>query len=113
VPRDIDNPPTLLALYRLRAGVTQEELAKKIGISIASYQRVERGLDHDPPIGWLANAAKALGVGLHEILEDEMVDEWHPYNSTKEPDPSWRERPEMKARAARWAKLNPHLAGDD
>jgi hypothetical protein len=35
--------------------------------------------------------------------------EWHPYNLRPEPDPSWRDQPEMKARAERWLGHNPGL----
>lgn len=34
--------------------------------------------------------------------------EWHPFNGTKRPEPEWRERPEVLARAARWREREEH-----
>ena len=96
-------PPTRLARARLEAGVTQLELAKVIGISIASYRRLERGVDRDPPIGWLANAAIALGYDF-ESLCDHGFDEWRPYNNRRPPDSDWLERPLLRERAERWRR---------
>lgn len=62
---------TRLARVRMARGVTQEELADAIGISEPTYRRLERGKMTSPPLGYLVNAAHALGVELDDLIEDE------------------------------------------
>ncbi|HLX32625.1 MAG TPA: helix-turn-helix transcriptional regulator [Gaiellaceae bacterium] len=93
---------TRLAYARLAAGLTQQEIAKMTGISIASYGRLERGLIHNPPLGWLANVAIVLNHNLEDFIEDEMR-EWQPLNGIKgAPSIEWRDRPEVRERAERF-----------
>lgn len=66
---------TRLAQVRYWRGVTQEELADRIGMARKSYQRLERGELANPPLGFLVNCAKALGVPLNAILEPAWL-EW-------------------------------------
>ena len=67
---------TKLARVRMARGVTQEELADAIGISEPTYRRLERGQMTSPPLGYLVNAALALGVQLDDLIEDRWR-EWH------------------------------------
>jgi transcriptional regulator with XRE-family HTH domain len=98
----IENPPTRLAALRLRAGVTQEEMAWATGMASASYNRLERGLHLNPPIGWLANSAIVLGCDIDDLIDDEML-EWHWLGQRHDPPPpEWRERDEALERAERW-----------
>jgi transcriptional regulator with XRE-family HTH domain len=84
---------TRLAAWRVRRGVTQDEMAKAIGISYSTYWRLERGRYKNPPIGYLVNCALALGCELGDILEDEQM-EWCVFDqrAAKPPDPQmfWR-----------------------
>jgi transcriptional regulator with XRE-family HTH domain len=74
-------------------GVTQEELAEAVGISVPTYRLLERGLMPNPKLAYLANCAIALGVELGALLEPEWL-EWQPLNeqASKPPDPAqfWR-----------------------
>jgi len=69
-------PETKLARVRMSRGVTQGELADAIGISEPTYRRMERGLMTSPPLGYLVNAALALGVELDDVMEDRWRT-WH------------------------------------
>lgn len=84
---------TKLARVRMARGVTQEELADAIGISEPTYRRLERGLMTSPPLGYLVNAALALGVELDDLIED-VWREWHELrpDRTEPPAPEdfWR-----------------------
>jgi transcriptional regulator with XRE-family HTH domain len=53
---------------RERNGLTQEELAKRAGVSRAYLSRLEMGL-HDPPLSRLQALAKALGVPVSKLVE--------------------------------------------
>lgn len=78
-PRDVARAesPTRLARARAARGVTQADLADAIGISIATYQRLEGGRMANPPIRYLANAAIALGRRLADVCEPEWL-AWSP-----------------------------------
>jgi transcriptional regulator with XRE-family HTH domain len=86
-------PETRLARLRMSRGVTQEELADAIGISEPTLRRLERGQMSSPPLGYLVNAALALGVGLDELVEDEWR-AWHELRADRAgpptPDAFWR-----------------------
>ena len=66
---------TRLARARARVGVTQEELARAIGISEPTLRRLERGQSRNPPLRYLINASICLGVELEDLIEDEWR-EW-------------------------------------
>lgn len=59
-----------LRLKQLRddAGLTQAELAAKIGVSRAYLARLEMGR-HDPPLSRLRGLAKALKVDVAQLLK--------------------------------------------
>ncbi len=48
--------------------MTQEQLARKVGLSLGYVQRLEMGR-HDPPLSTLRLLAKALGVKVTELLK--------------------------------------------
>jgi DNA-binding XRE family transcriptional regulator len=64
---------TRLAALRTKRGLTQAQFAEPIGLSIATYQRLEEGRMENPPIRYLANAAIALNVDLEEVCEPEWL----------------------------------------
>jgi transcriptional regulator with XRE-family HTH domain len=74
-------------------GVTQDELAYAIGISVPTYRRLERGQTENPGLRYLVNAALALGVKLDVIIEDEWR-EWMTFDHDRGfppvPDEFWR-----------------------
>jgi transcriptional regulator with XRE-family HTH domain len=86
-------PETKLARVRISRGVTQEELANAIGISVPTYRRIERGQTTNPGLRYLMNAAIALGVKINELIEDEWS-AWftfdHSHPEPPEPHEFWR-----------------------
>jgi transcriptional regulator with XRE-family HTH domain len=86
-------PETRLARVRMSRGVTQEELAEAVGISVPTYRLLERGLMKNPKLSYLVNCAIALGVKLDEVMEAEWL-EWQPLNkqAARPPAPEkfWR-----------------------
>jgi ribosome-binding protein aMBF1 (putative translation factor) len=63
----------LVILYRARAGLTQRELAERIGTSVTAVARMESGF-HLPSTTTLTRLAEALGGRLKiEIAFDEPV----------------------------------------
>ena len=57
-----------LRMLRMKKGLTQDALAKKVGVTRAYLARLEMGR-HDPPLSRLRKLAKALGVPVTELLE--------------------------------------------
>jgi transcriptional regulator with XRE-family HTH domain len=92
---------TMLARVRMARGLTQEELADAIGISLPTYRWLERKDMDNPGIRYLANAALALGVDLDLLIEDEWR-EWMVFDEQRRTAPEaeqfWR-RPFAPGRA--------------
>jgi transcriptional regulator with XRE-family HTH domain len=93
-------PETKLARARMSRGVTQEEMAQAVGISVPTYRRLERGETNNPKLRHLVNCAIALGVELDAVIEDEWF-EWLPLDrgsaaTPPAPEQFWRRpyRPE-------------------
>jgi transcriptional regulator with XRE-family HTH domain len=81
-----------LAAARLARGVTQEELARVVGISRSSYIRLEKKrLKTTAPLGWYVNCAIALGYSLEDILDDDLY-EWRAYDQRHPPLADWVEQ---------------------
>lgn len=95
---------TRLGAVRAASGLTQRELADAIGIPIASYRRLERGERRNPPLRCLVNAAIILGCELEDVIDDWMR-KWYRFDRLEPPPAEWRQRPEVRARAERWARL--------
>ena len=87
---------TRLSLIRHRAAMTQTEIAVRMGVSIATYQRLEEGRMTNPPLGYLVNAAIILNVPLRAIVEPEWLDWWDP-GAGAAPPPGRRRRARWKA----------------
>jgi transcriptional regulator with XRE-family HTH domain len=73
-------PRTKLAALRLDQGLSQQEMARRTGLSIATYQRLERGDLWNPPLRYLVNCALVLGVELEQVFEDSWR-EWHTFSA--------------------------------
>jgi len=86
-----------LARLRKDRGLTQEEMAKKIGVGIAQMKRYEKGTS-SPTLEVIKNMAKTLGVSSDELIfeENEGV------ASTRILDSKLLEQFEMLS------KINPH-----
>jgi transcriptional regulator with XRE-family HTH domain len=56
-----------LRTLRLKKNLTQDALAKRVGVTRGYLARLEMGR-HDPPLSRLRKLAKALGVPVTEIL---------------------------------------------
>jgi transcriptional regulator with XRE-family HTH domain len=70
---------------RLETLETQETMSRKTGIGLRAYRRLENGQLQNPPIRYLVNASKVLGVPLEEICEPEWL-EWTVFDVSA-PDP--------------------------
>jgi transcriptional regulator with XRE-family HTH domain len=53
---------------RERAGLSQDELAAKSGLSQAQISQLERGQTRNPGVSTLMQLADALGVPLHHVI---------------------------------------------
>lgn len=56
-----------LAAGRARADLTQEQVAREIGMLGQQYQRMERGR-HDTGVTKYVHAARAIGMPLEELF---------------------------------------------
>ena len=80
---------TRIETLRLRAGLTQAQLAENAAISIRTLQRIEHRDTQNPTIRALANIAIALGVELEDVIE-----------------PAWREwLPNTYGEREKWRRL--------
>ena len=67
---------TRLARLRVAVGVTQRQMWEALGVSRATYVRLEQGRLVNPPLRLLQNCAIALGCDLDELIEPEWR-EWY------------------------------------
>ncbi|MCW2928786.1 MAG: hypothetical protein JWM86_2754 [Thermoleophilia bacterium] len=56
-----------LVLARVRAGLTQEQVAQRMGVRTTQYARLERG-EHDSGITKYLDAMWAIGASPEELL---------------------------------------------
>ncbi len=63
-------PPLAARLRELReaAGVSQQELAFRAGLSIGVIARIEQGKKEDPKLSTVTALAEALGVGVGDLV---------------------------------------------
>lgn len=59
-----------IAYYRKLKGLTQIELASKVGISASHLSKIERGVAQGVPMSIYWNIADVLCVNLKNILDD-------------------------------------------
>lgn len=79
---------TRLAAVRVEKNVAQSEMARRTGISLNTYRRIERGEMTNPPIRYLTNISIALGVPLDRISEPEWF-QWTVFDErASEPPPN-------------------------
>jgi transcriptional regulator with XRE-family HTH domain len=58
---------------RTEHGLSQEEVARRTGVSLGSYGDIERGVTTDPHYSTLRGISHALGVSIDRLLEEEPV----------------------------------------
>ncbi len=58
-----------LQAMRVSAGLTQQALCQKAGLSYSTLTKIERGAIKSPSIFTIKSIGEALGVGLDELLE--------------------------------------------
>jgi len=61
-----------LQLARKRAGLTQQELCQKAGLSYSTLAKIERGAIRSPSVFTVANIAAATGTALEDLLGTEQ-----------------------------------------
>jgi transcriptional regulator with XRE-family HTH domain len=86
-------PRSRLAQARHARNVRQQDLAQAIGMSIASYRRLESGQMNNPPFRYLMNCAIALGVKVDDLIEPEWGRWWDGGGARQPPDRAelWRD----------------------
>ena len=57
-----------LAAERARQGLTQEQVAYRMGVSMQQYSRMERG-EHDSGITKFVHAGRAIGMQLDRLFD--------------------------------------------
>lgn len=61
--------------YRLKLGISQKELGKRLGMSQQQIAQYENG-NRIPKIETINNIADALGIGIRRLYPDFTMDEW-------------------------------------
>lgn len=64
---------TPLSYQRISAGVSQQELADAVGVSVRTIQRLETGATPFPSLRLLINCAIALRVNLQQVCQPEWL----------------------------------------
>jgi len=80
---------TKLAAWRVKRGVTQQALAEAVGVSRATYVRVEQGRNTNPPLRLLMNCAIALNCALDDLIEDAWREWYTPAGLPRSSPPHW------------------------
>ena len=62
-PEELRDIAEMLRRHRVHSDMTKLEVAKKAGISLSSYERIERG-KHAPCLGTLVAILKAMEMRL-------------------------------------------------
>lgn len=57
---------------RAALGVSQETLARALGVSVFTISRLERGIPKNVSLNRLVDVAEALGVPVDSLLENDV-----------------------------------------
>jgi transcriptional regulator with XRE-family HTH domain len=60
-------------MLRKERGLTQEEVARRAGLTLNSYGGIERGHVRDPHLSSLGAIAQALGVPIEALVSEELA----------------------------------------
>ncbi|MGB9860065.1 MAG: helix-turn-helix transcriptional regulator [Moorellaceae bacterium] len=63
---------TALRRARLRAGLTQSEVARRVGLTRVSYTNIERGYKN-PSVLTALRIARLLGKPVEELFDDDPL----------------------------------------
>ncbi|MDP1793783.1 MAG: helix-turn-helix transcriptional regulator [Acidimicrobiales bacterium] len=85
-------PKTQLNYIRREQRVSQADLAAITGISLRNLSRLENGEMTNPPLRYLVNCARALGVPWQQLVEPEW-EQWEPELRPGKPLPERRAQP--------------------
>lgn len=55
--------------YRLKNGISQDKLSKLADVTYHTIIKIESGVNKNPTIETLGNIAKALGVGVDDLIK--------------------------------------------
>lgn len=55
--------------YRAKSGISQDRLSKMADVTYHTIIKIESGVNKNPTIETLGNIAKALGVGVDDLIE--------------------------------------------
>ncbi len=58
-----------IKILRAKLGLTQNDLAKKVGIKYTTLMKVESGAVNRPSVQTMAKIAKMLGVNIEELIK--------------------------------------------
>ncbi|MBI2009377.1 HAD-IA family hydrolase [Candidatus Saccharibacteria bacterium] len=72
-----------LQLARKRAGLTQQQLCQKAGLSYSTLAKIERGAIRSPSVFTVANIATVTGTTLEDLLGVEQVNSPAPTSAKK------------------------------
>jgi transcriptional regulator with XRE-family HTH domain len=56
--------------YRIKNGLSQEQLAQKAGVTYSTLAKLESGVNQNPKVKTLQQIAKALGVTLDDLMKE-------------------------------------------
>src|SRR5438477_13070947 len=72
-----------LQLARRRAGLTQQELCQKAGLSYSTLAKIERGAIRSPSVFTVAAIAEATGIPIEKLLDIKKADAPAPTDAKK------------------------------
>lgn len=55
--------------YRAKSGISQDRLSKMADVTYHTIIKIESGVNKNPTIETLGNIAKALGVGVDDLIQ--------------------------------------------
>lgn len=56
---------------RKELGISQEEVARRSGVTLATVNRIEGGVQENPRFGTIKKLANGLGVTLSDLLRED------------------------------------------
>jgi transcriptional regulator with XRE-family HTH domain len=56
--------------YRAKLGLSQEELARKAGVTYSTLTKIEMGVNQNPKVKTLQQIAAALDVTLDDLMKE-------------------------------------------
>jgi len=59
-----------LKRYRAKIGLSQDQLARKAGITYSTLTKLESGVNQNPKVKTLQQIAKALDVTLDDLMKE-------------------------------------------